>query len=148
MLGVGGCTDPIKHLCREIGSNTAGPREAACKSSKLVCLSPSSPPSLHPALENLQLTSGGGGRKACGKARGSPRATTPIPPPPQVFLFFLFLATLQACGILVPRPGTEPVIPAVEARSLNHWTAREVRVLFLPAVCWAEDPGALNHLVT
>ena len=31
-----------------------------------------------------------------------------------------------ACGILVPRPGIEPVPPAVEAWSLNHWTAREV----------------------
>ena len=31
-----------------------------------------------------------------------------------------------ACGILVPRPGIEPVSTAVEAPSLNPWTAREV----------------------
>ena len=31
-----------------------------------------------------------------------------------------------ACGILVPRPGIELWDPAVEARVLNHWTAREV----------------------
>ena len=31
----------------------------------------------------------------------------------------------MACGILVPRLGIEPVPPAVEARSPNHWTARE-----------------------
>ena len=31
------------------------------------------------------------------------------------------------CGILVPPPGIEPTPPAVEAWSLNHWTAREVR---------------------
>ena len=31
-----------------------------------------------------------------------------------------------ACGILVPRPGIELVPSAVEARSLNHWTARAV----------------------
>ena len=31
-----------------------------------------------------------------------------------------------ACGILVPRPGIEPVLPAVEAQSPNHWTTREV----------------------
>ena len=31
------------------------------------------------------------------------------------------------CGILVPRPGIEPVPPVVEAWSLNHWTAREVQ---------------------
>ena len=35
-----------------------------------------------------------------------------------------------ACGILliVPLPGIEPTPPAVEAQSLNHWTAREVPV--------------------
>ena len=31
-----------------------------------------------------------------------------------------------ACGILVTRPGIEPMSPAVEAQSPNHWTAREV----------------------
>ena len=28
--------------------------------------------------------------------------------------------------ILVPRPGTEPMPPALEAQSLNPWTTREV----------------------
>ena len=32
----------------------------------------------------------------------------------------------MACGILVPEPGIEPESPAVEAQSLNDWTAREV----------------------
>ena len=41
------------------------------------------------------------------------------------FLFFWPYCT--ACGILVPQPGTEPVPPAVEAQSLNHWTTREVQ---------------------
>ena len=31
-----------------------------------------------------------------------------------------------ACGNLVPRPGVEPVPPAAEAQSINHWTAGEV----------------------
>ena len=31
-----------------------------------------------------------------------------------------------ACGILIPLPGIEPVPPAVEARSPNHCTTREV----------------------
>ena len=39
-------------------------------------------------------------------------------------LFFWLCRT--ACGILVPRPGLEPEPPAVEAPSLNHWTAGEV----------------------
>ena len=40
-----------------------------------------------------------------------------------------FLSHRTACGILVPQPGMEPMPPAVEARGLNHWTAREVPVL-------------------
>ena len=35
----------------------------------------------------------------------------------------------MACGILVPRPGLEPVPPAKEALGLNHWAAREVPVI-------------------
>ena len=30
-----------------------------------------------------------------------------------------------ACGILLPQPESEPVAPAVEVQSPNHWTARE-----------------------
>ena len=32
----------------------------------------------------------------------------------------------MAFGVLVPRPGMEPVPPALEAQSLGHWTAREI----------------------
>ena len=41
---------------------------------------------------------------------------------------FLFLSWLHyvACGILVPRPEIKFVLPELEARSLNHWTAWEV----------------------
>ena len=35
------------------------------------------------------------------------------------------------CGILVSRPGIEPLAPAVEVQSLNHWTAREVPAVLL-----------------
>ena len=37
----------------------------------------------------------------------------------------LFWGCCVACGILVPQPGIQPVPPAVEAWSPNHWTARE-----------------------
>ena len=41
-----------------------------------------------------------------------------------------------ACGILVPRAGIKPVPSALEAQSLNHWSAREVPV---PYICdWTE----------
>ena len=35
------------------------------------------------------------------------------------------LSCPTACGILVPCPGIKPKLSAVEALSLNHWTARE-----------------------
>ena len=35
-------------------------------------------------------------------------------------LFFFFLATPNTSGILVPRPGIEPVPPAVKVQSLSH----------------------------
>ena len=46
-----------------------------------------------------------------------------------------------ACGILGSRPGMEPVLPAVEARSLNHWTTREFPQIFHFSkclLCWFE----------
>ena len=42
----------------------------------------------------------------------------------QLVLFF-FGCAIQLAGILAPRPGVEPVPPAVEARSPNHWAAKE-----------------------
>ena len=39
------------------------------------------------------------------------------------------------CRILVPQPGIEPMPPTVEARSLNHWAAREVPGAFLYCPC-------------
>ena len=47
---------------------------------------------------------------------------------PFLFVCFggVFWPRCVACRILVPPPGMEPVPPAVEAQSPNHWTAREV----------------------
>ena len=47
------------------------------------------------------------------------------------FSFFFFWPHYAACGILVPRPGIEPVPPALGAQSLNHWTTREVPLYWL-----------------
>lgn len=41
-------------------------------------------------------------------------------------LFPFFWPGLKACGILVPRPGTEPAPTTAEAQSRNHWTSSEV----------------------
>ena len=45
-------------------------------------------------------------------------------------LFKFFGHGIWACGILDPQPGIEPTPPAVEARSLNNWTTREVLCVF------------------
>ena len=46
------------------------------------------------------------------------------------FFFFFFWLHNMACGIIVPWPGIEPVQPAVEAQSPNHWTTREFPPIF------------------
>ena len=50
-----------------------------------------------------------------------------------IYLFWLHRVLVVArrifsCGMwdLVPRPGIEPAAPALGARSLTHWTTREV----------------------
>ena len=46
-------------------------------------------------------------------------------------IYFLFFTPRHvACGILAPRPGIEPVPPAVEVQSPNHWTTWEFPGLF------------------
>ena len=42
---------------------------------------------------------------------------------------FFFFPHDVACGILVPRPGIELVLPAMEAQSPDHWTARNWSLL-------------------
>ena len=54
------------------------------------------------------------------------RVSTAAPPGKPYFILLINFFGHVACGILVPRPEIERVPPAVEARSLNHWTAREV----------------------
>ena len=44
---------------------------------------------------------------------------------------FSFWLHLEACGILVPQPGIEPVFPAVQVWSPNHWTAREFPEIYI-----------------
>ena len=52
---------------------------------------------------------------------------SPFPALPTIWApSFLFGLWQVACRILVPRPRMEPMLPAVEAWSLNHWTVREV----------------------
>ena len=46
-----------------------------------------------------------------------------------------------ARGILVPWPGIEPVLPAVEVQSLNHWSTREfpgrhILIFFFANILW------------
>ena len=43
----------------------------------------------------------------------------------------------MACGILVLGPGIKPVLPALEAWRLKHWTAREISKNILIKVSYA-----------
>ena len=52
--------------------------------------------------------------------------------------FFSFWLCCEACGILVPQSGIEPMPLAMEAQSPNHWTARELPVVCLPKCSSAE----------
>ena len=52
-----------------------------------------------------------------------------------VLIYLFFWPHHVACKILAPQPGIEPVPPALGARSLNHWTTREVsRKYFLKSL--------------
>ena len=44
-------------------------------------------------------------------------------------VFFLFWLHCTACGILVPQPGIEPVSPAGETQSPNHWQSLGAYIL-------------------
>ena len=48
----------------------------------------------------------------------------------KLFLFFLLITPHGACGILVPQPGIESRLPAVNVLSQNHWTSREFSRLY------------------
>ena len=50
----------------------------------------------------------------------------------RLLTFFFFLGHATKDRILVPLPGMEPVPPAVEPRSPNHWTTREFLLRLLP----------------
>ena len=39
--------------------------------------------------------------------------------------FYLFLTALYGGHAELMQPGIKPMLPAVEAESLNHWTTRE-----------------------
>ena len=47
-----------------------------------------------------------------------------------LFPILLFVCTTRASGILDPQPGIEPRPPSVEAWNSNHWTNREIPVLY------------------
>ena len=42
------------------------------------------------------------------------------------WFFGFFWPYHGAYGILVPQPGIDPAPPAVNARNLSYWTAREI----------------------
>ena len=51
-----------------------------------------------------------------------------------LFLFIYFLAVLRSIWDLGPQAGIEPVSPALEVKSLNCWTTRSSKGLFLMSI--------------
>ena len=45
---------------------------------------------------------------------------------PFVLLLLFFWPCHVACGILAPQSGTESVVPALGAQSLNHWITMDI----------------------
>ena len=50
----------------------------------------------------------------------------------------------MACGVLVSSPGIEPVPPAMEVWSLNHWTTWEVTEVDI--LKGSDEPGTVSSL--
>ena len=53
-----------------------------------------------------------------------------------LFFFFSFWLHRRSCRILVPPPGTEPVVPAMKAWILNHWTTTLFPPLSIYLLLW------------
>ena len=54
----------------------------------------------------------------------------------------------MACGIFISQPGIEPVPPAVEEKSLNHWTSREaLHCFFFSTAVVMPQPNYKNDSV-
>ena len=69
------------------------------------------------------------------------------------FFFYLFLVVFffwphhDASRILVPQQGIGPKPPAVQSKSLNHWSTREIPRLFLLTIVFLQysDPKTPNN---
>ena len=48
-----------------------------------------------------------------------------------IIIILIFWPCHVAWGILVPRPGIEPVPSALEAWSFNHWTTSEIPLIIV-----------------
>ena len=46
------------------------------------------------------------------------------------YIYLYFQPHFTACRLLVPRPGIKPMLLALEAQCLKHWTSRKVPVLY------------------
>ena len=63
-----------------------------------------------------------------------------------VIFFSFFLYYCRAYGILVPRPGMEPIMPfAMGVWSLNPWATREVRAILSLLGASLEKGSALHQ---
>ena len=68
-----------------------------------------------------------------------------------IYLFIYFWPRHTACGILVSQPGVKPAPPALQAQSLNQWTAREVpdflKINFLTTRSYCIAQGTIFNIL-
>ena len=62
------------------------------------------------------------------------------------FKFFFFWPHCTACGILVPQPEMEPLLPAVDMQSSNHQTTREFPIIIILQIR-KQGPEWLSNLL-
>ena len=58
------------------------------------------------------------------------------------------LTLSAACGILVPRPGIEPMSPALKVQNLKPWTIREVPTVCIITHDSSQQPRAMDMITT
>ena len=97
-------------------------------------LSPPSPWVLHSPMPSIGWV-GAGGWSAVFLSTVMWLPSMPLNQKILLLKWFIFWLHLEACKIFIPWLGIEPVLPAVDVQSPNHWATREVSKMIFKGVC-------------
>ena len=65
-----------------------------------------------------------------------------------MFYLFIYWPHCTECGVLFPRPEIEPILPAVDAQSFNHWTTWGVQFFFFNQTIQHEFCGNTVNVIS